>query len=151
MGSSVVTFVSLGIEPNATELFRVVSSSVPVTEPVFDQNILFALLERFDVHVRAAMKLLGDELAFSRTYKLGKHFPNPMITNIFLYVLYASEPVPNTKKMMYPVTISPHLSTVTWPNAGTLTTVLKRWGSCTRDQEYGSTTARQRTTRSQRV
>jgi hypothetical protein len=106
-------------------VFLVVSSNVPATESVLDQNIFRALLEMFDVHVRATMKLFGVALPLSRvTCRLGKTLPSPIASSIFLYMLCASEPVPNMKKRMYPVATSPHLSTVTWPNEGALMMVL---------------------------
>ena len=93
------------MEPKTTELQRVLPVNVFVTESFFepaalDQNILFALLDKCDLHVRAVTKLDGVALPLSRTiYKLGKILPKPSASSILLYRLCESVPVPKTKKM----------------------------------------------------
>lgn len=76
------------------EPLNVVPSMVSVSEPVFDQNTLLALLDILELHDLAAMKLDGVEEPLSILYRLGNHLPRPTDSSILLYKLCASIPVP---------------------------------------------------------
>lgn len=99
--SSVLTGCNRDTESNTTEFVAEVSSTVSVKELEVDENIFFALLDTLSLQFLAARKLFGVESPFRDTsYKLGNSLPSPIASSVFLYRLFASVPVPNTKKTM---------------------------------------------------
>lgn len=83
----------------AIEPLLVSIGSVSVTEPVLE-SIDLVLLDHFVNQPIAAEEMLDGVITpLSETlYKRGKNLPRPMDRSMRLYVLFASVPVPKTRK-----------------------------------------------------